>query len=66
MMGTCCVTGQVSCPWDKMEDEYGSDNVSMAEAPSMCMDLYTLEEMNLFLPEMFEKPVKVEKIFQGH
>lgn len=59
--GLC--NSQVSCEGDDMEDDYELDNVSIAEYSSRFMDLYSLEETDLFLDETFKRSVKVSDYF---
>lgn len=61
--GQVLCSSQASCEGDDMEDDYESDNVSIAETSSRSADLYSLEEINLFLDGTYKRSVKVSDYF---
>ncbi|CAB1441466.1 unnamed protein product, partial [Pleuronectes platessa] len=46
-----------------LEEDYESDNVSLADRVSISTDLYSLKEVNEFLDESFGKAVEVAEYF---
>ena len=63
--GEPCAMGGVAARDKEEEMEYDTDSdcVSVADSQSYNGDLYTLEEINVFLDETFGKSVKVSEFF---
>lgn len=54
---------QVSCEGEDMEYDSESDMVSIGETSNRNSDLYSLEEVNQFLDEIFKRSVRVNDYF---
>ena len=59
----CSQISCVSCEGDEMEYESESDTASISEVLNRRTDLYSLEQINEFLDETFNKSVKVKDYF---